>query len=184
MVVLDWKKIESEYVTTDITYKQLSEKYDIDLYMLKIKGRSEDWFSKKKQYFNEQGMKIKGFSNLITVRERTKEEACAISTKGGIKSGISRRSAKSARECMNTLLELEIKDEKIRKSLEQFGVSTEDLQNKMLLMFQLMKNGIKTGDAGTIKSILEIAGELTVKQEETNPVININVSEAKEEDID
>ena len=47
-----------------------------------------------------------------------------------------------------------------------------------------MKNGIKTGDAGTIKSILEIAGEMTVKQEETNPVININVSEARTEDIE
>lgn len=181
---MDWKKIEEEYITTDITYKQLSEKYEIDLHILKIKGRSGEWFSKKKQYFNEKGMKIKGFSNLITVRERTEEEASAMSIKGGINSGKSRRSAKSARECMNALLELEIKDEKIRKSLEQFGVNTEDLQNKMLLMFQLMKNGIKTGDAGTIKSILEIAGEMTVKQEETNPVININVSEARTEDIE
>lgn len=181
---MDWRKIESEYITTDITYKKLSEKYDIDLYTLKLKGRSGNWFSKKKQYFSDQGKELKGFSNLITVRERTKEEASAISVKGGVNSGISRRNTKSARDCMNTLLELDIKDDEMRKSLEQFGVNSEDLQNKMLLMFQLIQNGIKTGDAGTIKSILEIAGELTVKQEESNPIININVSEATIEDMD
>ena len=179
---MDWDKIEQEYITTNATYKELAEKYNVDLYMLKSKGRAGNWFDRKRQYFVENNMQLKGFSNLKTSRERTAEEVRANAQKGGINSGKTRKGKKSARECMNALLNLDIKDEKIRKSLEDFGVGTEDLQNKMLLMFQLMKNGIKTGDASTIKSILEIAGEFSAQQEETAPVINITVSEATEED--
>ncbi len=180
---MDWEKIEQEYITTNATYKELSKKFDVDLNMVKSKGRADGWFDKKKQYFAENGLELAQVGRLKPLNTRTKEERSLISRKAGIKSGIVRNSKKNARECMNTLLALDIKDEKIRKSLEQFGVSTEDLQNRMLLMFQLMKNGIKTGDASTIKSILEIAGEFTAVQEEQKPVINITVSEATAEDI-
>lgn len=179
---MDWEPIEREYITTNATYKELAEKYNVDVYMLRNKGRAGNWFDRKKQYFAENNMQLKGVGHLKTMKERTVQEAREYGRKGGVNSGKTRKGKKSARECMNALLNLDIKDEKIRKSLEEFGVGTEDLQNKMLLMFQLMKNGIKTGDAGTIKSILEIAGEFSAQQEEISPTINITISEATEED--
>ena len=64
------------------------------------------------------------------------------------------------------------------------GINEKDLQNRMLMIFSLFQTSVKTGDPNKIKSFLEIAGELEGQQEIEKPVININVSEAKIEDID
>ena len=62
-----------------------------------------------------------GTKNLKPVTERTKEEARAISSKGGKASGIARRKNWS-KKAFETLLSLDVTDSKIKKQLEEIGI--------------------------------------------------------------
>jgi hypothetical protein len=179
---IDWDKIKEEYINTNATYKDLAEKYNIPFYRLKRQAASEKWFDEKKkvQPAGERGLN----NNLIPMSTRSKEEASAIGRKGGIISGKNRRQRRKARECMEEILSCDVPNGKIKDALIKMGIKEENIQNTMVLMFSLFQNGLKTGDAGTVKTILEIAGDMDIQQEQQSPTININVSAATAEDAE
>lgn len=45
----DWKKISTEYINTDIGYKELSEKYGLPVSEVSKKGAMERWVEKRRQ---------------------------------------------------------------------------------------------------------------------------------------
>lgn len=49
----DWQKIETEYVTTDLSYANLSEKYHIHKSVIARQGRLGKWAEKKTAYAHE-----------------------------------------------------------------------------------------------------------------------------------
>lgn len=114
----------------------------------------------------------------------TTEEAKKRGRAGGIKSGEVKRKRKQARECMEMILSSKVTGEKSKQALKAMGFKGKDQQNIALLMASLFQKGVKSGDAATIRSILEIAGELNQEQETQAPQINIQVSAATVEDID
>lgn len=179
---IDWDKIREEYINTNATYKSLAEKYDIPFYRLKRQASSEKWFDEKKRVrpAGERGLN----NNLVPMSERSIEEARAIGRKGGINSGKARRQRRKARECMEEILSCDVQEGKVKEALKKMGIKEENIQNTMLLMFSLFQSGVKTGDAGTVKTILEIAGDMDIQQEQQAPTININVSAATQEDIE
>ena len=117
--------------------------------------------------------------NLIPINERPIEEQKAIRQKAVE----AKRERKRARECMEMILSGRIKSKNAKKALKEVGVKTEDMQNTMLLMLSLFQNGVKTGDSSTIRTILEIAGDMETEQETKSPSINITVSAATQADV-
>lgn len=112
------------------------------------------------------------------------EDAKEKGRNGGKKSGVVKRERKQARECMEMILSSKVTNEKLKQTLKSMGFEDKDQQNIALLMVSLFQKGVKSGDAATIRSILEIAGELNQEQETQAPTINITVSAATSEDID
>lgn len=115
---------------------------------------------------------------------RTTEEAKKRGSAGGKKAAANKRKRKQARECMEMILSSKVTGDKAKKVLANMGIKEKDQQNIMLLMTALFQKGASTGDAATIRSILEITGDLNVQQETQAPQININVSAAAAEDIE
>lgn len=113
------------------------------------------------------------------------DEAKKRGRNGGIKSGQTRRARKQARECMEIILKSKVTREEHIKILSGMGIKEKDRQNIMLLMASLFYKGVSTGDSNTVKSILEISGDLDNGQQETQaPQINITVSAATADDIE
>jgi len=81
-----------------------------------------------------------GTKKLKPVTERTKEEARAISSKGGKASGIARRRKADLKKAFETLLALDVTDSKIKKQLEEMGMAGE---NEALLAFATFQQAVK-----------------------------------------
>lgn len=48
--MIDWAAIETEYVTTDTSYRRLAKKYGVNATTIAKKAGSEGWVEKHKQY--------------------------------------------------------------------------------------------------------------------------------------
>lgn len=87
-----------------------------------------------------------GTKNLKPVTERTKEEARAISSKGGKASGIARRKKADLKKAFETLLSLDVTDSKIKKQLEEMGMAG---NNEALLAFATFQQAVKGNQKAT-----------------------------------
>ena len=114
----------------------------------------------------------------------TKEEARKRGRNGGIRSQQVQRERKKARECMEMILSLNTKSQKQKDLMTNMGIKDEDQQNIMSLMASMFARAVTTGDPNTVKSCLEIAGELEAVQADEKPTINITVSAATVEDME
>ena len=54
----DWKKIETEYITTATSYRKLADKYGIDQATISRKAKKEDWVSKRQHHLSETQAKV------------------------------------------------------------------------------------------------------------------------------
>ena len=54
----DWKTIETEYITTDTSYRKLADKYGIDQATISRRAKKEDWVSKRQRHASETQAKI------------------------------------------------------------------------------------------------------------------------------
>lgn len=65
---MNWTEIKAEYVTTDTSYRKLSEKYGVSLPQIAKHSKDEDWISEKKRF------KDGTYTNIIqnAVQEETK----------------------------------------------------------------------------------------------------------------
>ena len=78
--------------------------------------------------------------------ERTKDEARAISSKGGKASGIARRKKADLKKAFETLLSLDVRDGKINKQLEEKGMAS---NNEALLAFAIFQQAVKVNQKAT-----------------------------------
>jgi hypothetical protein len=54
----DWQKIKTEYITTDISYRKLAEKYGLDQATIARRAKKEDWVSKRQHHADKTQAKI------------------------------------------------------------------------------------------------------------------------------
>ncbi|HGP8960329.1 TPA: KGG domain-containing protein [Streptococcus pneumoniae] len=87
-----------------------------------------------------------GTKNLKPVTERTKDEARAISSKGGKASGIVRRKKADLKKAFEILLSLDVTDSKIKKQLEEMGMAG---NNEALLAFATFQQAVKGNQKAT-----------------------------------
>ena len=46
----DWKKIKTEYITTDTSYRKLAQKYGVHYNAIANRAKQEEWISQRNQY--------------------------------------------------------------------------------------------------------------------------------------
>lgn len=107
---------------------------------------------------------------------RTSEEAKIRGRQGGIKSGESRRKAKSMKETLEMILSLPVKDKDFLEQLKADGILNEDMNNNTALMYVAIQKAMQ-GDTQAMNFVRDTAGmkpsdkvEASVNQE-----ISINV---------
>lgn len=49
-LVVDWKKIKTEYITTNTSYRKLAEKHDVHYKVISERGKSEKWVELRDQH--------------------------------------------------------------------------------------------------------------------------------------
>ena len=54
----DWKAIETEYITTDTSYRKLADKYGIDQATISRKAKKDGWVSKRQHHLSETQAKV------------------------------------------------------------------------------------------------------------------------------
>lgn len=48
--MVDWKKIKTEYITTNTSYRKLAKKYDIPFNTIQCRAKKEKWVELRKQH--------------------------------------------------------------------------------------------------------------------------------------
>ena len=48
--MVDWKKIKTEYITTNTSYRKLAKKYDIPFNTIQCRAKKEKWVELRNQY--------------------------------------------------------------------------------------------------------------------------------------
>ena len=54
----DWRKIKTEYITTNTSYRKLAEKYGIGYQAICARSRKEGWIEKREQHRNKTETKM------------------------------------------------------------------------------------------------------------------------------
>ena len=49
----DWKKIKTEYITTDTSYRKLAQKYGVGLQTICNRSKAEGWIEQREQHENK-----------------------------------------------------------------------------------------------------------------------------------
>ena len=47
---MDWSKLKAEYITTDVSYRKLADKYDMSYVTIARVGKAEDWAGQRKRH--------------------------------------------------------------------------------------------------------------------------------------
>ena len=113
--------------------------------------------------------------NLIPTNKRSKSEVRKNASKGGIKSGETRRQRKTQREQLEMLLSLPLKNPKAVEQIKNLGIEDTEINNQMAMnvaMFNLILKGGK-GAVQAYNSINDLIGD--------NEKRKLELEKAKEE---
>ncbi len=100
--------------------------------------------------------------NLIPFDERSESEARENGKKGGIASGKARRKKANLKKALETILSLEVPDEKLAARLSTFGI---DPTMEQGLAYSLVVRAIAKGDPKAFETIRSTLGQTTTLQD-------------------
>lgn len=128
--------------------------------------------------------KSEGYKNLIPVTERTKEEARAISVKGGVASGESRRRRKNTQEIVRMILDREITEAEGAERLEALGLPITWSTKAHVAVMQRAE----AGDVEAMRYLRDSAGDkprdaLEVGNLDGQPLATIDLSSMTDEQL-
>ncbi|MBO5130322.1 MAG: PBSX family phage terminase large subunit [Oscillospiraceae bacterium] len=109
-----------------------------------------------------------GYSNLVPLNQRTKDEQRTIQSDGGKASGVSRRRKRSLKETADLYLSKPVTDVEVWNGLSIDGIDPEDIDHQMAMVAGLSRRAIQ-GDAKAAKVIVDIIGPDDSKQEQEKP---------------
>ena len=86
------------------------------------------------------------------------ERAREIHRMGGIASGVAKRRKKLIKETIATILELPVKDKRVKDGLKRIGLTTEDMTQQSLMVLGVMKRA-QNGDPYAATFIRDTLGQ-------------------------
>lgn len=101
---------------------------------------------------NEQNLKKFGSGELSESKEREMQ------SRGGKKSGETRRKKRQMKAAAKMLLDMPAVGENTIKNLEAMGFSEEDMTNQMALLVRMFQRAIATGDVRAAEFLRDTAG--------------------------
>lgn len=104
-------------------------------------------------------MSIANEQNLISLSDRPPEEARAIQSAGGRACAEAKARRRAVRECLETLLDLPVRDQRRQAKLERMGLDPGDIDNRMLYAATLFRAVIDDGDMNAAREIRLLLGE-------------------------
>ena len=139
----DWQKIRAEYITTDISYRKLAEKYGLDQATIARKAKKEDWVSKRQHHADKTQAKIltadtqkkvDRVGRLMTVADKLlRKVEMAVDQEGPISAGAIKNlsdALKNIRETQMIRSELDIHEQEARIAKLQKEAQREDNQKE------------------------------------------------------
>ena len=105
--------------------------------------------------------------NKLTVEEQRK-----IAVAGGKASGEARRRKKNMKECLQLLLQLDVKNPRVREQLSKLGVIDEEMTNEMAMMVSVMNKATK-GDIQAVNFVRDTSGQQITSKVEIDKVPKI-----------
>ena len=139
----DWQKIRAEYITTDISYRKLADKYGLDQATVARRAKKEDWVSKRQHHADKTQAKILNadtknkadrVGRLMTVADKLlKKVELAVDQEGPISAGAIKNlsdALKNIRETQMIRSELDIREQEARITKLQKEVQREDNQKE------------------------------------------------------
>lgn len=113
-------------------------------------------------------------ANEQNLRPRTtlsKEEAKRLGSKGGKASAKAKRERKAIRDQLKALLELPVKNEKLKNKIKELGISDKDIDNQMAITISIFNRALN-GDTKAFEVIRDTIGEKPVEQiQNLNPPV-------------
>lgn len=101
----------------------------------------------------------------------SKEEAKRLGSKGGKASAKAKRERKAIRDQLKALLELPVKNEKLKKKIKELGISDKDIDNQMAITISIFNRALN-GDTKAFEVIRDTIGEKPVEQiQNLNPPV-------------
>ena len=101
-----------------------------------------------------------GYSNLIPLCDRTKDERRKIASEGGKASGAARRRKRALKDAADFYLSLPVADNRIWNRLALAGLEAEEIDNQMAMIVGLHA-AATAGNPAAGRVILEMLGENT-----------------------
>lgn len=118
--------------------------------------------------------------NLIPNSERTPSELREMTSKGGIKSGESRRKKKKMREVLGYFLHEAELPEHLREDLEEHGISEEDM-NHLAVMTKALVSKAESGDVSAYNTIATMMGEKPKEEMDVDMRMKIEYIDSNQE---
>lgn len=94
----------------------------------------------------------------IPIDDNPPERAREIHKMGGIASGVAKRRKKLIKETIATILELPVKDKRVKDGLKRIGLTTEDMTQQSLMVLGVMKRA-QNGDPYAATFIRDTLGQ-------------------------
>ena len=110
--------------------------------------------------------------NLQPRTELSKEEAKEMGRKGGIASGKARREKKLIKDSIELLLDLPIKNSKIKQQLKELGIDEDEMNNQTAMVIAIYQKALK-GDVQAFNTLRDSVGQKPVERVETTEVPKI-----------
>lgn len=122
--------------------------------------------------------------NLIPFNELTEEKQRELARKGGIASGEARRKKKTMRENAELLLSLGVKNDKLKKVMNELGIDEEEQTNQMAMLISMLNVTLKGGNGAVqaFNSLQATVGEKPI--EEIRQTIDTTIVDKQKNAID
>jgi len=82
----DWKKIKTEYITTDISQRKLAQKYGVGPSRIAARSKAEQWVEQREQYRSK--LIAKTLENSSTIEANRLSRLMDTTTKANIMSAV------------------------------------------------------------------------------------------------
>lgn len=166
--MVDWQKIKTEYITTDISYRKLAEKYGQRYATLQAKGQEEGWKLLRDQF------RVKTVSKTI---EKTSEKKAE-------------QAAKVVDLADKLLVKLEQAIDELDLKVTTHKIKTERANQETTVEFKVAEVGGTVDRAGLLQltnvlnKLQTIKGELSDldRQEQQARIANLQKQAAKNDD--
>jgi coenzyme F420-reducing hydrogenase alpha subunit len=109
------------------------------------------------------------------------ERAREIHSMGGIASGVSKRRKKLIKETIETILELPVKDKRVKDALKRIGLTTEDMTQQSLMILGVMKRA-QNGDPYAATFIRDSIGQKEAEKLDLIQPVQIVVQDDYDDD--